>query len=171
MTTAPKKNYLLPILGVIAAVAIGGFAYVSLSKAQPAPEVTYQDLAGQIVSTSSLKGKVVIVNFWATSCATCIKEMPQLVDTYRKYKDRGVDLIAVAMKYDAPSYVVNYAQTRQLPFRVVFDAQGTIAQAYGDVSLTPTTFVIDKKGNILKRYVGEPGFAELHQLLEKALVS
>ena len=116
MATSAKKNQLFAILGVCVAVAIGGLIYVNLSKKQAAPEVTFQDLAGQKVSTSSLKGKVVIVNFWATSCATCIKEMPQLVDTYQKYKDRGLDLIAVAMKYDAPSYVVNFTQTRQLPF-------------------------------------------------------
>jgi peroxiredoxin len=97
--------------------------------------------------------------------------MPQMVQTYNKYKDQGLEYIAVAMSYDPPNYVLNYAQTRQLPFRVALDTQGELARSFGDVKLTPTTYVIDKKGNIIKRYVGEPEFSQLHKLLEKALAA
>jgi len=72
------------------------------------------------------------------------------------------------MKYDAPMYVTNYAQTRNLPFKVAMD-DGSAAKQFGNVQLTPTTFVVDKDGKILKRYVGEPTFAELDALLDKAL--
>ena len=75
------------------------------------------------------------------------------------------------MSYDAPNYVVNYAQTRNLPFKVAYDAQGDAAKSFGNVTLTPTTFVIGKDGNVIKRYVGEPDFAALHRLLEKALAT
>ena len=119
----------------------------------------------------SLRGKVVMVNFWATSCTTCVHEMPQMVQTYNKYKDKGLDFVAVAMSYDPPNYVLNYAQTRGLPFKVALDTQGDLAKKFGDVQLTPTTYVIDKNGKIIKRYVGEPSFAELHQLLDKALAA
>jgi peroxiredoxin len=119
----------------------------------------------------SLRGKVVMVNFWATSCVTCIKEMPDMVETYNKYKHKGLDFVAVAMSYDPPNYVLNYAQTRNLPFKVALDTQGELAQSFGNVQLTPTTFLIDKKGNIIKRYLGEPDFAALHQLLEKELAA
>jgi peroxiredoxin len=67
--------------------------------------------------------------------------------------------------------VVNFAQTRQLPFKVAIDNTGAIAKAWGDVQLTPTTFLLDKKGDIVKRYVGEPDFAELHALIEKLLAT
>jgi len=77
--------------------------------------------------------------------------------------------LAVAMSYDPPSYVVNFAQTRQLPFKVAIDNTGSVARAWGDVKLTPTTFLINKRGEIVKRYVGTPNFAELHQLIEKLL--
>jgi peroxiredoxin len=73
------------------------------------------------------------------------------------------------MQYDPPNYVLNYAETRQLPFNVVLDVTGSLAKAYGDVMLTPTTFVIDKEGKIIKRYVGQPEFDALHKLLETAL--
>jgi peroxiredoxin len=109
------------------------------------------------------------VNFWATSCVTCVAEMPEMVDTYNKFKGQGLEFIAVAMKYDPPNYVVKFTETRQLPFKVALDITGEAAKAYGDVSLTPTTFVIGKDGRIIKRYVGKPEFAALHELLAKAL--
>jgi peroxiredoxin len=116
-----------------------------------------------------LRGKVVMVNFWATSCATCVKEMPQMVDTYNKFKGQGLEFVAVAMKYDRPDYVLNFTETRQLPFTVALDTGGDIAKAFNDVQLTPTTYVIDKNGKIIKRYVGEPDFGALHALLQKEL--
>jgi peroxiredoxin len=128
-------------------------------------------LDGSKISTTQLQGKVVLVNFWATSCTTCVAEMPEIIATYNKYKDRGFETLAVAMSYDPPSYVVNFAQTRQLPFKVAIDNTGAIAKAWGDIQLTPTTFVVDKQGHIVKRYVGAPNFSELHQLIDKLLKS
>lgn len=166
-----KKKLLLPLLGASALLALAAYAYVSLTAKQLAPNVNFTDLQGQKFSTQDLRGKVVMVNFWATSCATCIKEMPEMADTYRKYKDQGLEFVAVAMQYDPPNYVLNYAQTRQLPFKVALDVQGNLAKSFGDVTLTPTTFVIGKDGQIIKRYVGAPKFDQLHGLLDKALAS
>ncbi len=134
-----------------------------------APASTFVLLDGSSKTTADLKGKVTLVNFWATSCVTCVAEMPKVIATYDKYKDKGYDTLAVAMSYDPPSYVVNYAQTRKLPFKVAIDNTGKVAKAWGDVQLTPTTFVVNKRGEIVKRYVGEPNFVELHQLIEKLL--
>lgn len=167
----PRSRAPISIFAAIVVIAIVVTAYFSLSAKKMAPDVTFTSLAGEQVSMQSLRGKVVMVNFWATSCATCIKEMPQMVETYNKYRDRGLDFVAVAMSYDPPNYVVNYAKTRSLPFKVALDAQGNIAKAFDDVKLTPTTYVIDKNGTVLKRYVGEPDFASLHQLLENALAA
>ena len=161
----------LKIASLLLAVILGTAAYLSLSGNKAAPDVTFVNLQGTHIALSSLRGKVVMVNFWATSCATCVKEMPQMVDTYNRFKSKGLDFVAVAMSDDPPNYVVNYAQTRQLPFTVALDPQSTLAQAFGDVKMTPTTFLIDKKGKIIKRYLGEPDFAALHQLLETALAA
>jgi len=161
----------MKLLLALAIVAIAVTGFLSFSGKKAAPEVTFTTLTGEKVSMQDLRGKVVMINFWATSCVTCIKEMPQMVETYNKYKERGFDFIAVAMSYDPPNYVLNYANTRKLPFPVALDVQGEIAKSFGDVKLTPTTFVIDKKGAIIKQYVGEPEFAALHQLLEKALAA
>ena len=73
------------------------------------------------------------------------------------------------MSYDVPAFVVNFADTRQLPFKVALDLKGEAARAYGQVQITPTTFLIDKKGRIIKQFVGEPNFTDLHSDIEKAL--
>ncbi len=152
----------------VAVVAVAAALYWGTGSAA-APESTFVLLDGSRKTTADLKGRVTLVNFWATSCVTCIAEMPRLVATHEKYQARGYDTLAVAMSYDPPSYVVNYAQTRKLPFKVAIDNTGAVAKAWGDVQLTPTTFVVNKRGEIVKRYVGEPDFAELHKLIERLL--
>jgi peroxiredoxin len=92
-----------------------------------------------------------------------------LASTHEKFKDKGYETIAVAMSYDQPSWVLNFAQTRRLPFKVAMDNTGEIAKSWGDVKLTPTTYLVDKQGRIVKRFVGEPDFAALHTLIEKLL--
>ena len=134
-----------------------------------APESTFVLLDGSRQTTADMKGKVTLVNFWATSCTTCVAEMPQIVSTYDKYKAKGYDTLAVAMQYDPPSYVDNFAETRKLPFKVAIDNTGKVAQAWGDVKLTPTTYIVNKQGQIVKKYVGAPNFDELHKLIEKLL--
>lgn len=161
----------LAYLVVAVMMVVTLIVYQTTAKGKQAPDVTFVQLNGERVTLASLRGKVVMVNFWATSCTTCIKEMPEMVATYHQYQAQGLDFIAVAMQYDPPNYVVNYAQTRQLPFRVALDSDASAAKAFGDVQLTPTTFVIDKQGKIIKQYVGEPDFTQLHQLLEKALAA
>lgn len=158
------------VIGVAAAALIAaGAAFYVAGGNDAAPASTFVLLDGSKKTTADLKGKVTLVNFWATSCVTCVGEMPKMVATYDKYHGKGYNMLAVAMSYDPPSYVVNYTQTRKLPFQVAIDNTGAVAKAWGDVQLTPTTFLVNKRGEIVKRYVGEPDFAELHRLIEKLL--
>lgn len=134
-----------------------------------APQVDFTTIKGQTITPADYQGQVMLVNFWATSCVTCVKEMPDIADTHNKFKEQGFRTIAVAMSYDRPDYVVNFAETRQLPFDVALDVSGNIAKAFKDVQITPTTYIINRKGKIIKTYVGEPDFAALHALIEKSL--
>lgn len=149
-------------------LAIGTGIYLTTA-VSAAPASTFVLLDGSQKSTNDLKGKVTLVNFWATSCVTCVAEMPRLISTYDKYHRQGYDTLAVAMRYDPPSYVVNFAETRKLPFKVAIDNTGAVAKSWGDVQLTPTSYLVNKRGEIVKRYVGAPNFDELHKLIEKLL--
>jgi peroxiredoxin len=159
---------IIPVAALAIALAAGAGVYLSTG-VSTAPASTFVLLDGSKKTTDDLKGKVTLVNFWATSCVTCVGEMPKVIATYDKYKAQGYDTLAVAMSYDPPSYVVNFAETRKLPFKVAIDNTGAVAKAWGDVALTPTTYIVNKRGEIVKRYVGEPDFAELHKLIEKLL--
>lgn len=155
------------LAGTATVLAAGLLAGCESRRASPAFGYTLLD--GRQGHTEQLRGKVLLVNFWATSCVTCVKEMPELIATHQRFRARGYETLAVAMSYDPPAYVANFAETRRLPFGVVIDNTGAIARAFNDTTITPTTFLIDKRGLIVKRYVGEPDFAELHGLVEKLL--
>ncbi|WP_294770311.1 TlpA disulfide reductase family protein [uncultured Rhodoferax sp.] len=161
-----KKH--IVVASIVAGVALVAGAAL-LTQRNTAPESTFVLLDGSRKASADLKGKVTLVNFWATSCVTCVAEMPKLVSTFEKYKSQGYGTLAVAMAYDPPSYVVNFAETRKLPFDVAIDNTGAVASAWGEVGITPTSYLVNKRGEIVKRYVGEPDMQELHQLIETLL--
>jgi peroxiredoxin len=145
-----------------------GFAFL---RPPQMSEARFSALSGENFALSELRGKVVLVNFWATYCAPCIREMPKIVDTHNKFAPRGYDTVAVAVRRDDPGRVAHFAEGRALPFKVALDSSGDIALRFGRVRITPTSFLIDRQGRVLKRYVGEPDWAEFHQLVERALGS
>lgn len=163
---------------IIAALFIVGllafFIGRSLLSAPLAPAVSFTLLSGEKINLTALRGKVAIVHFWATSCTTCVKEMPQWVRLYEQFNqpasESRLEFIAVAMFYDPPMYVSHFSATRQLPFKVAMDSDGALARAFGQVQLTPTTFVIDRHGHIVKQYLGEPDWVSLQKLLDDNLV-
>lgn len=158
------------LFAIVAIVAISALAMWRMpTDAKTAPDVTFTTITGEQVTMQELRGKVVLVKFWATSCVTCVAQMPDNIKNYNTLKDRGYDTIAVAMQYDPPHYVKNFAESRELPFKVVVDATGELARAFGDVKLTPTAFLIDKQGNIIKRYLGNYDKESFLATVNKAL--
>jgi peroxiredoxin len=157
------------VILLVVALAAGLALFAVVFEQAPAPPVTFVTLKGEHIAMNSLRGKVVLIEFWATDCATCVREMPQLVATYNKYRAQRFETIAVAMKYDPPNYVVAYNDRNRLPFKVALDPMGDLAKAFGDVKLTPTTFVIDKRGAVVARMLGERDFGKLNTLLEEKL--
>ena len=137
------KAKLIVAVALVAIAAGAGFAL--LTRKSDAPEVRFVTLAGQNFTTSELRGKVVLVNFWATSCVVCVEEMPKMVEAWKKFSPRG------------------------LPFKVALDTDGAVASGFGGVRGTPTTFLLDKRGRIVRQYLGEPDWAEFHALVERAL--
>ncbi|MDP1595949.1 MAG: TlpA disulfide reductase family protein [Methylotenera sp.] len=159
------KKALLPII----VIALLSLLVWQLSHKPTAPDVTFTTIDGREISKDALKGKVVLVNFWATDCPGCIKEMPQLINTYQQYHEKGLEIIAVAMHYDQINQIINYSKSQSLPFPVVHDASAEISNQFGQVSLTPTAFIYNKQGHLLQRTIGELDFNALQQLLNKEL--
>lgn len=161
------------VAALIAVLAIGIGVFLSFGNPwptpTPAPQVGYTLLDGTQGDTAELRGKVVLMNFWATSCTICVAEMPKLAATHEKFHARGLETIAVAMQYDPPVAVVRYAAARRLPFGVAIDNTGAIAKGFGEIDGTPTTVLINRRGEIVRRYVGEPDFAALERTLDRLL--
>ena len=164
--TKRSARLLVAATALLFAVLGAGTAY--LLTPQPAPEATFITLAGERFSTSSLRGKVAVVNFWATWCPDCMREMPRMIEAHRRFAPRGYETVAVAVQ-DHPNRVAAYAQKERLPFKVALDLSDEVAKRFGDVRVTPTTFVIDRNGRIVHRFVGEPDWREFDRVVEKAL--
>jgi thiol-disulfide isomerase/thioredoxin len=154
---------------LLVALVVATAVVAGLKRPVAAAEVSFIGLKGERTALSSLRGKVVLVNFWATTCAICLREMPKIAETHEKYRARGLETIAVAMAYDRPDWVFEYAERTRPPFAIALDLQGKAARAFGGVRGTPTSFLLDKKGRIVWRVEGEPDFGELGRRIEKEL--
>jgi peroxiredoxin len=153
-----------------ALISLGGCGKSSpLSANHSLPEFELTLLDGSKFNQIDLKGQVAIINFWATTCAICVKEMPEFIKTYQQYGPRGLNFIAIAMSYDPPMYVVDFSNKRNLPFKVAMDSDKSASKAFGGIEATPTSFLVNKQGKIIKKYVGEPNWVELNSLIENAL--
>src|SRR4051812_44810566 len=146
------------IIAALGALGIGAFVAFLLMPQRPAPQARFPEL----------RGKVAVVNFWATWCPECVKETPRMVEAHRRYSARGYETVSVAVR-DHPGRVADFAQKRSLPFKIVLDASGEVSKQFGNIRITPTTFIIDKKGRMLRRFVGEPEWREFDRIVEKAL--
>lgn len=171
MTSATQKprSSKPALLTVVIAVAVIAGTSIWLLRAPAAPQVTGQTIAGEVVGPEQLKGRPYLVNFWATSCVTCVKEMPELIAVHKEFESRGYRTLAVAMSYDRPDYIATFVKDRSIPFLVIHDKDNAWTKAYGNVAVTPTTFVVDRDGKVIKRYVGEPNFSELRKIIAREL--
>lgn len=160
----PSK-ILIPL--IVAALLM--FLFFNLNDKKTAPHLTFTTIEGKTISMASLKGKMVVVNFWATYCPGCIEEMPDLVRTYQQYHTEGLEIIAVSIADDPPSQVLNFVQKNALPFPVVHDSDAKISQAFDNVSLTPTSFIIDQQGQVIGKTIGKLDFVNLKKLLDQSL--
>jgi peroxiredoxin len=157
------------LIALVALAAIAAGVTFGILQRPETPQARFTALAGDSFSTADLRGRVVLVNFWATSCVTCVAELPKMVDTWRKFAPRDYEMVAVAMRYDHPNAVAEFVQERALPFRVARDTDGAVAQAFGIISVTPTTYLLDRGGCVVAKYVGEPDWQEFHARIERAL--
>ncbi|GGP25774.1 TlpA family protein disulfide reductase [Silvimonas amylolytica] len=156
------------ILPFIAVALITLFLMTSNSR-KPAPQVSYTTLQGQTGSTASLKGNVVLVNFWATTCPGCVEEMGNLAKLQDQYGKQGYKTLSVAMDYDPAVYINNFVKQQRMPFIIVHDISGSVARSFDNVELTPTSFLIDKNGNIVKKYVGSINEQDVEKEIRKLM--
>lgn len=118
-----------------------------------APDFTLKDSNGKVVKLSEYKGKVVLLNFWATWCGPCKIEIPWFVDFEQRYKDRGFAVIGVSMDEEGWDIVKPYVTEKKMNYRVLLGDEIT-GKLYGGVDSLPTTFMIDREGRIASTHIG-----------------
>ncbi len=121
---------------------------------QQLPAIDYPIIDGRRIGPTQLAGRPVLVNFWATTCGICIAEMPDLIRLYQDWHPKGLEMLAIAMPYDRPDRVVEFARRKALPFPVALDPMGAAVKAWGGIEGTPVTWLVDPAGRIRARWTG-----------------
>ncbi len=118
-----------------------------------APNFTLKTSQGKTVELSKLKGKTVVVNFWATWCGPCRAEIPGFIDVYNKYKSKGLEIVGISLDQGGWSDVKPFVKKFNITYPVVL-GNDKVARLYGNVEAIPTTFIVDKTGKIVNQHVG-----------------
>lgn len=155
--------------GVATIIFLLSFTAVSASSNKLIEALTFDTLDGTTISLQSLRGKTVLIMFWATTCPVCLEEMPDFIRIYKQFHKKGLEIIAVSMSYDSLQDVSQYQQKMNLPFPVVWDSKENTAQAFGNITLTPTVFLLDPNGQPISKTVGFLDFKLLENYLTKQL--
>lgn len=165
------------LITLFATALLGIFAWLWLVPAGPrnSPDITVLTIDGEALSLAGLRGKPLLLTFWATTCPACLKEMPHLIKLYDDLSPRGLEIIAIAMSYDNPSHVLSMRKSHNIPYPVALDVDGAAARAFGDVRLTPTSFLVAPDGRIVLQKTGELDMPKLrkniHHMLQQAGLS
>jgi thiol-disulfide isomerase/thioredoxin len=135
---------------------------------QPAPALTFQDLDGKEVSLASLKGKVVVVDFWATWCGPCKMEIPGYIEMQKKHGPDGLVIVGVSLDQKGPKHVKRFVEQNGMNYTVVMGDNEAV-DAFGGFEAIPTTFLISRDGRILHEKTGAMESAEYEAIVKKAL--
>ena len=133
------------------------------------PPISISTIDGRSFDPATIEGRPLLVTFWSTTCLICLREMPDLEALYRRLSPHGFEIIAVSMLWDPPGEVVRLARSRELPYPVALDVDGAIARAFGDVSATPTHFLVGPSGDVAFRRAGALDFPGLDRRIQSML--
>jgi thiol-disulfide isomerase/thioredoxin len=180
--SSPGRN---PLALVVAAVVVAGMLYFGYHAAQrspsartsggfsgmksaPAPDFTLESLDGKSITLSDLRGKAVLLNFWATWCSPCKIEMPWFVELQNQYGSQGLQIVGVAMDDSSKDDIAKFAKDMGVNYPVLIGKE-SVGDEYGGVPALPETFFIGRDGKIVDRIIGLKGKEEIEDAIKKAL--
>lgn len=165
-----KNKDFAVVVFILVLAALLAFLWLSPSGHPQAPAVSFKALNGKTFTLAELKGRPVIINFWATTCPGCVKEIPVLIAMADKYAEQQLMIIGVAMDYDPEDQVREMVRLKKMNYTIVLDKTGYLAKTFNNVTLTPTTFFINKQGQITKHKLGELSHSEMAASIQNILL-
>ena len=163
-----KNKLILALCALVIGSCLTTFAASSADAKMAAPSLQLQNLEGKSVRLSDFKGKVVVLNFWATWCSPCREEIPDLVSLQKEYAARGLVVLGVSMDEGDPARVASFAKKFGINYPLVMGDAKT-AEAYGGIQVLPTTFIIDRKGNVVDGLQGATDRAGFEKKIKPVL--
>jgi len=148
----------------------GGARSVAATKGRNAPDFVLTDLQGNNVKLSDLRGKAVVLNFWATWCPPCKQEIPWFVDIQKRYGSQGLQVVGVSMDDGDQKDVARFAAENSINYPILLGKE-KVAEQYGGIDYLPTTFYIDRNGVVMDRVFGQPGRDEIEQNVKRAIAT
>jgi thiol-disulfide isomerase/thioredoxin len=155
-------------LALGAAILQGNPLHAQSLTGQPAPAWKLKDLAGHEVSSDQFKGKVVVLDFWATWCGPCVSEIPGYIELQKKYGPAGLVIVGISVDQNGPAPVKKFVAAKGMNYTVVM-GDDAVAEAFGGIEAIPTTFLIDRAGRIVHQKTGAMAHDEYEQLVQRAL--
>jgi cytochrome c biogenesis protein CcmG, thiol:disulfide interchange protein DsbE len=158
------KNPMRVLAVVTLSVVLVSLAFA----ADPAPNFKLATMDGKTVELKSLAGKAVVVNFWATWCGPCRREIPGMIRVYEKYKDKGFEIVGISLDRGGWKDLKPFLAKSPIPYPIVLGGEAE-AKAYGGIEGIPTTFFVDRKGNIVSKTVGSMEEADFEKAVKSIL--
>ena len=149
-----KSRTVLISLCAVMLVAVLGYLWRKSSGLEEVPDITVVTITGERIALAAMRGQPLLVTFWASTCSTCIEEMPHLIDLYHELSPRGLKIIGIAIFYDPPNRVLAMQESRRIPYTIALDIDAHASRAFGEVGLTPTTFLIAPDGRVVYQKTG-----------------
>lgn len=144
------------------------FSTSPISEPVEAPSFKLENIYGNNINLADYKGKVLIIDFWATWCPPCRRGIPDLIELKRKFGSRGFDVIGISVDQDTKQDVIPFVQNNNINYPVVY-ADGSVTEKYGGIESIPTSFVIDKKGKIVASFQGLTEKSVYEEFIQKLL--
>jgi peroxiredoxin len=160
-----RRSSILVVFLLATALAVGfGLWGLPGEKTRWAPDVELTLFDGTRVGLAQMRGRPLLVTFWATTCSPCVEELPDLIALYQELRARGMQMVAIAMPYDPPNYVQQFRDQHRIPYPIALDLEGHAVRAFG-VSVIPVAYLIGPNGRIEYTQTGKLDTGRVRQIV------
>ena len=157
------KTRALFIFLLVLLVTAAGIYRLMPPRLSQVPDITLVSVDGKELRLAGYRGRPLLITFWSTTCSSCVAEIPHLIELYRELAPQGLEIIGITMAHDPPNQVLGMRKNRGIPYPVTLDIHADAARAFGDIRVTPTTFLIGPDGRVVQHKVGTLDMAGLRR--------